>query len=93
MATQAKDDSALDSMLSNGPPLAQQRTRRADGSFSAVDDSAMYGDAKTYYTSEQDLRNHGRARTYSQNGLAQHFERLGLYEPHRRGSHGKFPPP
>ncbi|KAH6899676.1 family 37 glycoside hydrolase [Thelonectria olida] len=52
------------------------------------DDFGVYDDAKTYYAEERHSRNIGpRTRTYSQNSLMKQFERIGLREPFRRGSH------
>lgn len=56
----------------------------------SIDDYNVYDDAKTYYTTEDRHHNHragARTRTYSQNSLFKQFERLGLKEPYRRGSH------
>ncbi|KAK0652201.1 trehalase-domain-containing protein [Cercophora newfieldiana] len=55
----------------------------------SVDDNGVFDDARTYYTADErhTSRAGPRTRTYSQNGLAKQFERLGLKEPFRRGSH------
>ncbi|KAK7931685.1 neutral trehalase [Apiospora marii] len=84
MAPPTKDDLLMP--LPAAPPVRQ---RRQDGSFSSIDEASVYEDAKTYYSTEarDSGRHHARARTYSQNGLEQQMERLGLVEPHRRGSH------
>ncbi|KAK5662719.1 hypothetical protein OQA88_6125 [Cercophora sp. LCS_1] len=53
-------------------------------------DEGVFDDAKTYYTTDErhiNYRAGPRTRTYSQNGLARHFERLAFTEPYRRGSH------
>ncbi|VUC33571.1 unnamed protein product [Clonostachys rosea] len=49
----------------------------------------VYDDAKTYYGSADRHNNRfgTRTRTYSQNSLFKQFERVGLKEPFRRGSH------
>lgn len=69
--------------MATEPTPAPPRTR------GSVDDNAVFADAKTYYST--DARHISRAgprtRTYSQNSLAKQFERLGLKEPFRRGSH------
>ncbi|KFH45862.1 Neutral trehalase-like protein [Hapsidospora chrysogenum ATCC 11550] len=54
-----------------------------------ADDYGVYDDAKTYYASDDRHNNrHGaRTRTYSQNTLLRHFEKIGVKEPFRRGSH------
>jgi alpha,alpha-trehalase len=66
-------------MSSTAPP------RRGDSS----DDVNVFDDARTYYTEDRhNLHRAGpRTRTYSQNSLAKQFERVGLKEPFRRGSH------
>ncbi|KAI5462591.1 trehalase-domain-containing protein [Mariannaea sp. PMI_226] len=52
------------------------------------EDFGVYDDAKTYYSEERHTRNFAhRTRTYSQNSLMKQFERIGLREPFRRGSH------
>ncbi|KAK7423600.1 alpha,alpha-trehalase nth1 [Neonectria magnoliae] len=52
------------------------------------DEHGVFDDAKTYYAEERHSRNFGaRTRTYSQNSLMKQFERIGLREPFRRGSH------
>ncbi|KAM5352283.1 hypothetical protein ACJ41O_005006 [Fusarium nematophilum] len=52
------------------------------------DDQGVFDDAKTYYAEERHLNRAGpRTRTYSQNSLMRQFERIGLREPFRRGSH------
>ncbi|CAI6086301.1 hypothetical protein V2G26_003493 [Clonostachys chloroleuca] len=58
---------------------------RARGS----DEYNVYDDAKTYYGSADRHNNRfgARTRTYSQNSLFKQFERVGLKEPFRRGSH------
>jgi hypothetical protein len=60
---------------------------RARGS----EEFGIFDDAKTYYASDE--RHHNRygprTRTYSQNSLLKQFERVGLREPFRRGSHGR----
>ncbi|CAH0004857.1 unnamed protein product [Clonostachys byssicola] len=58
---------------------------RARGS----DEYNVYDDAKTYYGSADRHNNRfgTRTRTYSQNSLFKQFERVGLKEPFRRGSH------
>ncbi|CAH0026455.1 unnamed protein product [Clonostachys rhizophaga] len=58
---------------------------RARGS----DEYNVYDDAKTYYGSADRHNNRfgSRTRTYSQNSLFKQFERVGLKEPFRRGSH------
>ncbi|CAH0059196.1 unnamed protein product [Clonostachys solani] len=58
---------------------------RARGS----DEYNVYDDAKTYYGSADRHNNRfgTRTRTYSQNSLFKQFERAGLKEPFRRGSH------
>ncbi|ORY65011.1 neutral trehalase [Pseudomassariella vexata] len=75
-------------MASSTDPVAA-RPRQQEGSFGSNDDLGIYDDAKTYYTSDERHTNrfHNRSRTFSQNGLVQQFERMGLVEPHRRGSH------
>ncbi|KAG6019475.1 hypothetical protein E4U41_003215 [Claviceps citrina] len=60
------------------------------------EDYGVYDDAKTYYATEE--RHHhnrfgARTRTYSQNSLMKQFERNGLREPFRRGSHDESAPP
>ncbi|KAI1876237.1 uncharacterized protein JN550_001733 [Neoarthrinium moseri] len=72
------------------PSAAAARSRHQQGgSVSSNEDFGVFDDAKTYYNSDARHTNryHARSRTYSQNGLVQQFERLGLVEPHRRGSH------
>ncbi|RTE68063.1 Neutral trehalase, partial [Fusarium euwallaceae] len=51
-------------------------------------DDGVFDDARTYYTEERHTNRAGpRTRTYSQNSLMRQFERVGLREPFRRGSH------
>ncbi|KAH8670859.1 neutral trehalase [Xylariales sp. PMI_506] len=59
------------------------------GSFGSVDDAEIYSDARTYYNSDarNTSRYQARSRTFSQNNIEQQIQRLGLVEPHRRGSH------
>ncbi|KAI9900162.1 hypothetical protein N3K66_004424 [Trichothecium roseum] len=52
------------------------------------EDFGVYDDAKTYYAEDRHAARAGtRTRTYSQNSLLRQFERVGLKEPFRRGSH------
>jgi len=66
-------------------PTSQRRRRGSSEDHGA----GVFDDAKTYYTSEERHINRAgpRTRTYSQNSLFQQFERMGLREPFRRGSH------
>ncbi|KAI1773549.1 glycoside hydrolase family 37 protein [Hypoxylon cercidicola] len=75
-------------ILTPGLAKAHQHDSR-DGVRRASDDLGVFDDARTYYTSDarHGDRSHKRNRTYSQNGIVQEIGRLGLHEPHRRGSH------
>ncbi|ETS74559.1 Neutral trehalase [Pestalotiopsis fici W106-1] len=69
------------------PGVLPSKSIRKDSIFTP-EDLGVYDDAATYYKSDSRHGGaHHRARTYSQNGLNQQMERLGLVEPHRRGSH------
>ncbi|UNI15739.1 Alpha,alpha-trehalase [Purpureocillium takamizusanense] len=65
--------------------MASTSNHRARGS----DDFGVFDDAKTYYASEERHTNRfgARTRTFSQNSILKQFERVGLREPFRRGSH------
>lgn len=63
---------------------AAHRTRGSE-------DYGVYDDAKTYYADERHNKAGARTRTYSQNSLLRQFDRVGLKEPFRRGSHGELP--
>ncbi|KAF6842303.1 neutral trehalase [Colletotrichum musicola] len=69
-------------------PTSQRRQRGSSDEHGF----GVFDDAKTYYTSDERHVNRAgpRTRTYSQNSLFKQFERMGLHEPFRRGSHGKF---
>ncbi|KAL3953086.1 hypothetical protein ACCO45_013029 [Purpureocillium lilacinum] len=65
--------------------MASTSNHRTRGS----DDFGVFDDAKTYYASEERHTNRfgARTRTFSQNSILKQFERVGLREPFRRGSH------
>ncbi|KAJ6443326.1 neutral trehalase [Purpureocillium lavendulum] len=65
--------------------MASTSNHRSRGS----DDFGIFDDAKTYYASEERHTNRfgARTRTFSQNSILKQFERVGLREPFRRGSH------
>ncbi|KAM7195256.1 glycoside hydrolase [Rhypophila sp. PSN 637] len=73
-------------MAAQTPTPPAGAAKRSD----SVDDHGVFDDAKTYYTAHErhaNPRAGPRTRTYSQNSLFKQFERLGLKEPYRRGSH------
>jgi len=64
--------------------MAELTTHASRGS----EDYGVYDDAKTYYASADRHHKYGaRTRTYSQNTFLRDFDREGLKNPFRRGSH------
>ena len=68
--------------------MAELTTHASRGS----ENYGVYDDAKTYYASADRHHKYGaRTRTYSQNTFLRDFDREGLKNPFRRGSHGTLP--